>query len=367
MIAPECFQSQWIQEHKGRLGVRDASLLERCICALDLVARLRRAGLEFIFKGGTSLVLHLQPLRRLSIDVDIACGATLEEITRALSVVVYAAGPFKRFEHQFHRDRDEPPTKHFKVLFNSAVRPGHESHILLDVLFEPSIYPDTVEMDLSADFIRTSDATPIRVPTVDCLLGDKLAAFAPSTIGVLYEPPVNRAGDPIEPQQTRVAKQLYDVAELFSVAHSLDMVRRTYETILPVQNAYRKRNYSLSDTLLDTIEAAYWFSQRDLKYGEAHANSDFLQKGVANLDSHLVGNGLSVPAAKAAAARAACLAAMLLGNSQESLADIRADAGTAADQSGDPLTGKYERLRALRKTAPEAFYYWLQVVRYLGV
>jgi hypothetical protein len=48
------------------------------------------------------------------------------------------------------------------------------------------------------------------------------------------------------------------------------------------------------------------------------------------------------------------------------LAEIRADAGTAADQSVDPLTGKYERLRALRKTAPEAFYYWLQVVRYLG-
>lgn len=50
---------------------------------------------------------------------------------------------------------------------------------------------------------------------------------------------------------------------------------------------------------------------------------------------------------------------MILRNAQDPFEEIRADVGTAAEQSGEPLTGRYERLRALRKTAPEAFHYWL--------
>lgn len=365
MIDPECFRLPWLQAQATRLHVRDKALLERCIHALELVARLRHAGLDFVFKGGTSLVLHLQPFHRLSIDVDIACNASLPEIKRVLQQVTYPSQPFKRYTHQVHRDRDEPPTKHFLLSFDSAVRPGHEAHILLDVLFETSIYPDIIEKNISVDFIRTVDPARIPVPSVDCLLGDKLAAFAPSTIGVLYEPPINRAGDPMEPQQTRVAKQLYDVAELFGVAHSLDTIRHTYEAILPAQNAYRRCNYTLEQTLRDTIDAAFWFSQRDLKYSEQHTKSDFLNQGIANLDSHLIGNGLSVPEAKAAAAKAACLAAMLLGNARESLAEIRNDASSLASLPSEILTGQYERLRALRKTAPEAFYYWHTACRYL--
>lgn len=358
MIDPECFRLPWLQAQATRLQVRDKALLERCMHALELVARLRHAGLDFVFKGGTSLVLHLQPIRRLSIDVDIACNASLAEIERALQQVTYPGQPFKRYTHQVHRDRDEPPTKHFILSFDSAVRLGHESHILLDVLFETSIYPDIIEKDLAVDFIRTIGPAPIRVPTVDCLLGDKLAAFAPSTIGVLYEPPVNRAGDPMEPQQTRVAKQLYDVAELFDAAHSLDTIRATYAAILPAQNSYRQKNYTLENTLRDTLDAAYWFCQRDLKYGESHPKSDFLHQGLTNLDSHLIRNGLSFPDAKAAAAKTACLAAMILGNARESLSEIRADATKGPAPSGDSLTGPYERLRALRKTAPTAFAYW---------
>ena len=366
MIATECFQLPWLEAQAAPLQVRDKALLERCIHALDLVVRLRHAGLDFVFKGGTSLVLHLRPLRRLSIDVDIACGASLEQIKRALDSVVYPGRPFIRYRHQDHRDRDEPPTKHFLVSFNSAVRLGHESHILLDVLFEPAAYPDITEVELAADFIQTTGSTPVRVPTVDCLLGDKLAAFAPRTIGVLQDPPLNRAGDPLEPQQTRVAKQLYDVAQLFDVAHSLDAVRATYETIRPVQNTWRGRNYSLEETLRDTIDAAFWFSQRNLKLSEPHAMSDFLNQGISNLDSHLVGQRFAVPAAKTAVAKAACLAAMLLGNARESLSEIRDDAGNAGSLTGEILTGRYERLRSLRKESVEAFYYWHTACGYMG-
>lgn len=356
MIDPECFRLPWLQAQAERLQVRDKALLERCIHALELVARLRHAGLDFVFKGGTSLVLHLQPIRRLSIDVDIACNASLEEIKRILNAVTYPPRPFKRYVHQEHRDRSEPPTRHFLLSFDSMALPGTESHILLDVLFERSVYPTIQDLPLATDFIETTRDIRVQVPTVDCLLGDKLTAFAPSTIGVRYEPPQNRQGDPMEPQQTRVAKQLYDVSELFGVAHDLNQIRRTYENILEAQNGYRGKNYTLRDTLTDTIDAAYWFSQRDPTHGEPHFKSDFLNQGISNLDSHLIGPGLSVPAAKAAAAKAACLASMLLGNARETMAEIREE--SRQPQTGDSLTGSYERLRGLRKNAPDAFAYW---------
>ncbi len=97
MIDPECFCLPWLQAQAKRLQVRDKALLERCIHALELVARLRHAGLDFVFKGGTSLVLHLQPIRRLSIDVDITCNASLSEIERALQQVTYPGQPFKGY------------------------------------------------------------------------------------------------------------------------------------------------------------------------------------------------------------------------------------------------------------------------------
>lgn len=49
----------------------DLQLLEKTIGALYLLENLVNEGLEFIFKGGTSLVLLLNDLKRFSVDVDI--------------------------------------------------------------------------------------------------------------------------------------------------------------------------------------------------------------------------------------------------------------------------------------------------------
>ena len=49
----------------------DLQLLEKTIGALYLLESLVNEGLEFIFKGGTSLVLLLNDLKRFSVDVDI--------------------------------------------------------------------------------------------------------------------------------------------------------------------------------------------------------------------------------------------------------------------------------------------------------
>ena len=122
MIHPDCFQLPWLRQQAEALRVQPNNLqfLERCIHALELVGRLSDAGLDFVFKGGTSLVLLLNPVRRLSIDVDIATSESIERIKAVLDQVAAGRPPFLRYEHQTKRDRDAPPTRHFKIYFPAA-------------------------------------------------------------------------------------------------------------------------------------------------------------------------------------------------------------------------------------------------------
>jgi hypothetical protein len=120
MIAPGCFTSGWIRDHAEELRARDMKTLEKCMLALELVARLRQAGLEFIFKGGTSLALLFDPPRRLSIDVDILCLEPIGKLREALDQATFGRMPFVRWEHQEHRDREAPPTRLFSEPFQRA-------------------------------------------------------------------------------------------------------------------------------------------------------------------------------------------------------------------------------------------------------
>ncbi|MEX1118448.1 MAG: nucleotidyl transferase AbiEii/AbiGii toxin family protein [Terrimicrobiaceae bacterium] len=71
MISPRCFEEAWIREQAAALRARDLRTLEKSVLAMELVSRLRRGGLDFIFNGGTSLALFFEQVCRLSTDVDI--------------------------------------------------------------------------------------------------------------------------------------------------------------------------------------------------------------------------------------------------------------------------------------------------------
>ena len=186
MILPKCFTPEFLSEQGELLQVRDLRNLEKCTLALELVSRLQRAGLDFIFKGGTSLLLHCNPARRLSIDVDILSLEPLEKFQEILQKITRNA-PFIRWDHQDHRDREAPPTKHFKAFYTSALT-GEEESVQLDVICSESPYARTIEATVNASFLEISEATKVRIPTASCLLADKIAAFAPTTIGYPYYP-----------------------------------------------------------------------------------------------------------------------------------------------------------------------------------
>jgi len=57
---------------------------------------------------------------------------------------------------------------------------------LLDIIFEEPGYSRIIERPIKSGLIKVEDPQlQVLVPSVECILGDKLTAFAPHTIGVL--------------------------------------------------------------------------------------------------------------------------------------------------------------------------------------
>ena len=69
MILAESFHPDWIHSHRERAGFEKINppLVEKMIYALALVESLAASGLDFVFKGGTSLVLLIPQAGRFSI------------------------------------------------------------------------------------------------------------------------------------------------------------------------------------------------------------------------------------------------------------------------------------------------------------
>lgn len=366
MIHPDCFQKPWLLAQSEALKVRPENLqfLERCIHALELVSRLSEAGLDFVFKGGTSLVLLLNPVRRLSIDVDIATPEPIERIKAVLDQVAKERPPFSRYEHQEKRDRDAPPTRHFKIYFPSVAGQVAESYILLDALTDGHGYPVTERRVIAAPFVRTEAERQVVMPTVDCLLGDKLAAFAPRTIGVLYDP-LDRHGRPRERDPLQIVKQLFDVSHLFAEATNLEHAEDTYRATFETQNKYRGGGFSLEQCLEDTIEAAKAVCLTPSDQAAAHTeHQKILRAGQRGLGSHLLTEPFTFDRhARVAAARAALVATMIkLGLTNEIPRDIARSVPSGADLGRILLSPRHADLFAvLRPTAPEALYYWSMI------
>lgn len=80
MFPAAAFKPEWINTQRRQLGNCDPGILEKCIHALTLLGYLVQSGLPFIFKGGTSLLLHMPQVRRLSRDIDIVCGRPAAEV-----------------------------------------------------------------------------------------------------------------------------------------------------------------------------------------------------------------------------------------------------------------------------------------------
>jgi hypothetical protein len=359
MILPVCFSRDWLREQADDLKARDVRNLEKCVLALELVGRLKKAGLEFIFKGGTSLLLLVNRPRRLSIDVDILCLESLEKLEEVLGKVVRP--PFVAWEHQEHRDREAPPTRHFRLVYESAFDGAAGHAIQLDVIVAENPYAALTESPVQAGFLELEEAASVFLPSPSSLLGDKITAFAPSTIGYPYQPLVASTGAPSEQRPIKVLKHLFDIAVLAELALNLDEAEATYRAIHAEQVKYRGLSCTMAEALEDTQDAAFWVSRVDGRPPEENEKTAFFRKGIRALDSHLFSETFQIAQARNAAGIAS-LVASAIKRGGEGL-----DLPSFLNAPPDPealrwakLDAPWENLNRLKQTDPVAFACWVK-------
>ena len=186
MIHPESRTLAWIETVANENNIRDIALVEKTIRAFSLLEALVRSGCPFLFKGGSSLLLHFDSSRRLSIDIDIICppGTRIEDYLEKYS----AEYGFGNVELVQRISRTDVPKQHAKFFYEvSYPAGGKQDKILLDVLFEETHYVNVVEAPIQSRFLKQQgEPVMVKLPSKEDLLGDKLTAFAPHTTGIPF-------------------------------------------------------------------------------------------------------------------------------------------------------------------------------------
>lgn len=86
MLLKGNYTAEHINELRKKTGA-DPSILERTVFAFGLLEAISKAGMSFIFKGGTSLLILLEHPKRLSTDIDIIVKPGTD-IDRYISIIL---------------------------------------------------------------------------------------------------------------------------------------------------------------------------------------------------------------------------------------------------------------------------------------
>jgi len=305
MFKLEAYQGDWIREKRQELGNCDPGLLEKSIYALTLLGLLQRSGLPFIFKGGTSLMLHLPSIQRLSIDIDIVSPAGDDELERVVAKIGQTE-PFIDSDEDDRGVRGLPHRRHFKFFFNSPFAGRKQAYVLLDVVQEKEVVHQCVKKPIRTSFLEPEEELIVDLPTVESLLADKLTAFAPNTIGVPY-----RRGDGSVGQVMQVAKQLFDVGILFEHAQDFAEVVKTYDAVQAQEVHYRSKVISREESLDDSFNTCLGLMATRPKIQQAYPDTDLLIDGFRKLAGHLTWPKFQQNDQRTLAGRTAYLAAAL--------------------------------------------------------
>jgi hypothetical protein len=360
MIKEHCFTDEWLDSFKQKREHRtiDKAILEKMIYALHLLESIKANGLDFTFKGGTSLILLLEEGNRFSIDIDIICKTNRETLETILNKVIDSSR-FKSFELDEHRSyREGVPKAHYSFAFDSATKGKYSGTILLDILIEDSNYPELIEKPVQTKWIETNNETNITVPTIDAITGDKLTAFAPNTIGIPYF-----KGKDQQPFSMEICKQLFDLSKLFERIENIEIVARSFEIFALQEIEYRKTETSdltPDKVLQDTIDTCVILAKRGRGSDDEKQKFRELQKGILAFGSgFLMQVNFRIDDAISASARIAYLSAKIL---QKNLTPIQYYQGDDIKDWNIENQDWNFLNRLKRQPDKSGFYYWYKVL-----
>lgn len=347
MISKECFTSKWIHDKTTEFNYPDKNIVEKVIHAFSLLDMLATSGCPFHFKGGSSLMLLLKDQRhRLSIDIDIICppGTEIEEYLQAYKD--YGFIDYKPIE-RIQRGTDIPKT-HSKFFYKIAYLDGvdRSENILLDVLNEECHYNEVVNLPIESPFIKMDGETnSVKVPSIGDILGDKLTAYAPNTTGIPY---IKNGID----ASMEIIKQLYDIARLFDKVENLETTAKSFERISEVELSYRNMENNPKLIFEDIRQTSLCLTTRGL---DGNGQFESLQRGIQRIKSLMFQSRYLIDDAIKDAAKAAYIATLL--EAGQTVIE-KYDGNPASVASLEIASTIAPRLRKLKRSSPEAYYYW---------
>ena len=202
---------------------------------------LVEAGLPFQFKGGNSLLLILPEPKRFSIDVDIATDASREKIEQCLDVIVGRFAIFKRWEKRQHKTKPWLPIASYYLYFDSVIKEGGETSIMLDAQLRRSPYK-TEKKPVVCGKLYISE-TFVELPLLSSIIGDKLLTLGPNTLGI----PVGKG------KEAQRLKHVFDVSRLLATRPRLAEVRESFIACLRHENEIQDRGRSVEEIIDDTL------------------------------------------------------------------------------------------------------------------
>lgn len=352
MIIANNFTKEWLERQLNDIQKRKVSadplLIEKNIHALHLLEKLIEIKLDFVFKGGTALILLLEEPVRFSIDIDILMNPSYQSdsLDSILKILVSESGPFIKLEEDERLNR-EIPKKHFKFYYESVVSNKHPQYVLLDILFDNSTYTETEKVPIKNSLINTCDPhMEALCPTLNSLLGEKMTAFAPNTTGIPYS----------SGKHTEIIKQMFDVSRMIKhiKPDSLGIVKENFYLSADQNIRFRSLvGVEPEHVLEDIIDTSITILAQG-KYKEDEYTQ--LNEGIKRIKGYIHSEKYNYDYAVKDAGRVAHLATTILNNipfiqySQE--LEVK-------DYTQDE---HLRRMNILKKVDKEAYYHWQQVL-----
>jgi len=344
MIQESCTSNKWISEI-ARSKKADKGLVQKLIRALILLEGLSASNLKFVFKGGTALMLMLNSTKRHSIDIDIIISEKVANLDELLSEIALKKG-FTRVEEKHRNAISGIEKAHYKFYYPNSLRANDEEFILLDILFEANHYSNLISTPIQSSFItHEGEIIETITPDFNSIMGDKLTAFAPNTTGIPYEKSGRTMGQ-------EIIKQLYDIGNIFEKIDDVSIVKAVFVDFALVELQYRNKGKNADIVMNDIVENCLSISLRQ-QVGDT--NYDVLRLGLKQITNYIFSESYFVEKAIVHAARTAYLIALIKTETAIERYDNKIDMTTW--QIEQP---KNTKLNKLKKSNPEAFYYWFK-------
>ena len=347
MILEKTYNKVWFESKSKELVKGDAKLLEQAVMALTLLEQLVLNKVDFIFKGGTALVLLLKEQGRFSIDIDIIEKGKPKDFANVFDKII-ADSPFTKWKGDNERkSKTKAPVEHYKFYYKSVIDSNYgEEPIMLDILYDKHFYTEIKKLPIQNKWLITgSPINYTEVPSVESILGDKLTAVAPNTTGRLYT----------KDKPAEIIKQLYDIGHLFDEAKSIDAVTKTFHPVAKSEIGYCDLKISSDDVLQDIFDTGITICERNEK------NKEFLQlqTGIKKIFNFIFIEKFRIESAIICASKAAYLSLLVKQRAKETPARYN---NPQEIKEWSITNERFRKLDVFKRTNPEAFFYWYKAI-----